>query len=542
MTKSKHPLHLRALAAVASLSIMAASPAGLRAQSAPTDTPIKHVVVIFQENVSFDHYFATYPSAANTNGEEKFHAKSNTPTVNNLLSAGLLTQNPNSVNPFLLSPADAVTCDQNHSYGPEQKAYDAGLMDKFPESVGSGGPGCNDVGMGTGIVMGYYDGNTVTGYWNYAQHFAMSDNSFSTDFGPSAVGAINLISGNTFGATLVPLTASGKTASAVGSIGGGLSTGSLIGDARPFYDDCTQTTPGLTNSAQVTMTGKNIGDLLNARGITWGWFQGGFTPTATTAKGLAVCGQHHAGLAGDDALTQSSDGDYIPHHSPFQYYKQTSNPHHLPPSSVAAIGTTDQANHNYDLTSFWAAVKNGNMPAVSFLKAPAWADGHPGYSDPIDEQTFVVSTINQLEATPFWKDTVVVILYDDSDGWYDHQLSPIVTQSDVSDDELIAPGSCGTPTAVQGGGTIENGRCGYGPRQPLLVISTFAKRNFVDHAITDQSSVIRFVEDNWGLGRIGGGSHDAIAGSLLNMFDFNQDNDYKVFLNPNTGEVSKISN
>jgi phospholipase C len=541
MKNLKHPLHLRALAAMASLSIVMASPAGLQAQSAPTDTPIKHVVVIFDENISFDHYFATYPVAANVKGEPKFQAKAHTPSVNNLAAAGLLTQNPNSVNPFLLSPADAVTCDQDHGYADEQKAFDAGLMDKFPEAVGSGGPGCNDVGMGTGIVMGYFDGNTVTGLWNYAQYFAMSDNSFGTDFGPSTVGALNLISGNTNGATLVPLTASGKTASAVGAIGGGGTTGADIGDPRPGFDDCSSTTPGLANSTQITMTGKNIGDLLNARGITWGWFQGGFAPTGVDAKGRAICGAHHAGLAGDDALTQSSDGDYIPHHSPFQYYSQTSNPHHLPPSSVAAIGTTDQANHNYDLTSFWASVKNGTMPAVSFLKAPAWADGHPGYSDPIDEQNFVVNTINQLQnATDIWKETAVIILYDDSDGWYDHQMSPIVGQSDVSDDNLKGVGNCGTPTAAQGGGTIENGRCGYGPRQPLLVISPYSKRNFVDHSITDQASVIRFIEDNWGLGRIGGGSRDAIAGTLLNLFDFTQDPKYKLFLSPNTGELVKL--
>ncbi len=537
----KHPLHLRALAAMASLSIVLASPAGLQAQSEPTDTPIKHVVVIFQENISFDHYFATYPSAATINGQVKFKAKPNTPTVNNLQSAGLLTQNPNSVNPFLLTPADAVTCDQDHGYADEQKAFDAGLMDKFPEAVGSGGPGCNDVGMGTGIVMGYFDGNTVTALWNYAQYFAMNDNSYSTVFGPSSPGAINLISGNTNGATLVPLTASGKTANPAGSIGGAQATGAVIGDPRPGFDDCSSTTPGLANSTQITMTGKNIGDLLNARGITWGWFQGGFNPTGMDSKGRAICGAHHTGLAGDDALTQSSNGDYIPHHSPFQYYQQTANPHHMPPSNVAAIGTTDQANHNYDLTAFWASVGNGTMPAVSFLKAPAWADGHPGYSDPIDEQGFIVNTINQLQNyTDVWKQTAVIILYDDSDGWYDHQMSPIITQSDVSDDNLAGIGNCGTPTAVQGGGTIENGRCGYGPRQPLLVISPYAKRNFVDHTITDQASLIRFIEDNWGLGRIGGGSHDATSGSLLNMFDFTQNPKYKLFLSPSKGDIVKV--
>jgi phospholipase C len=539
MMKRKHPKHVCALAAIASLSLL--TPAGTWAQPGPeTNTPIKHVVVIFQENISFDHYFATYPHAANSNGETKFRARAGTPTVNNLESAGLLTNNPNSVNPFLLSPADAATCDQDHDYGDEQKAFDAGLMDKFPESVGSGGPGCNDVGMGTGIVMGYFDGNTVTGLWSYAQHFSMSDNSFGTDFGPSTVGAINLISGNTNGATLVPLKPNGSAASGAGNIGGAGTTGAVIGDPRPGFDDCSNTTAGLANSAQITMTGKNIGDLLNAQGLTWGWFQGGFKPTSEDSMGRAVCGAHHVGLAGDDATTQSSDGDYIPHHSPFQYYKQTSNPHHLPPTSPLSVGTTDQANHNYDLSDFWAAVKAGNLPAVSFLKAGAWQDGHPGYSDPIDEQDFVVSTINNLENTPFWKSTAVIILYDDSDGWYDHQIGPIIGQSNVTDDNLTAPGSCGVPKAIDANGDIQNGRCGYGPRQPLIVISPYAKVNFVDHSTTDQSSVIRFIEDNWGLPRIGNGSRDAVAGSLLNMFDFTMDGTHKVFLDPNSGVVTKI--
>ena len=101
----------------ASAAVLLLTPAGIRAQAAPpvqTDSPIKHVVVIFQENVSFDHYFATYPYALNPNGETSFQVRANTPSVNNLASAGLLTNNPNSVNPFRQSPADAVTCDQNH--------------------------------------------------------------------------------------------------------------------------------------------------------------------------------------------------------------------------------------------------------------------------------------------------------------------------------------------------------------------------------------------------------------------------------------------
>ena len=154
------------------------------------DKPIRHVVVIFQENVSFDHYFATYPHAANTDGPP-FTAKAGTPLVNGLFPGGLLDHNRtrNSVQPkFRLSSAQAATCDQGTATTDEQQAFNAGAMNKFPETVGVGGPGCLDYGKGKGLVMGYYDGNTVTALWNYAQNFAMSDNSYSTTFGPSTPG------------------------------------------------------------------------------------------------------------------------------------------------------------------------------------------------------------------------------------------------------------------------------------------------------------------------------------------------------------------
>src|SRR5229473_2150364 len=133
----------------------------------PTTTPIKHVVVIFQENVSFDHYFGTYPHAANLPGEIPFHAKDDTPRVNGLESAGLLTHNPNKANPFRIPPSVPVTCDEDHNYNDEQAAVDGGLMDKFVEKLS-----CNDKVLGPASTMGYYDGNTVTAMWNYAQYFA----------------------------------------------------------------------------------------------------------------------------------------------------------------------------------------------------------------------------------------------------------------------------------------------------------------------------------------------------------------------------------
>ena len=472
-----------------------------------TTTPIKHVVVIFQENVSFDHYFATYPIAANPAGEPRFFAAKGTPGVNGL-NGPLLTANPNSTQPFRLGLLQAATCDQDHDYKDEQSAFDAGLMDKFPESVGVGAPGCPDYGAGKGLVMAYYDGNTVTALWNYAQHFAMSDNSYGTTFGPSTVGALNLISGQTNGAT--PADAAGDTI-----------MGTVIGDPQPTGDAC-------TTRDNASMSGQNIGDLLNAKGLTWGFFQGGFDLTITNPDGSTGCNRSHT-----SDVTNTKKTDYIPHHEPFQYYASTANPTHTRPGSTVMIGHTDAANHQYDIADFFAAVKLGNLPSVSFLKAAGYQDGHAGYSSPLDEQAFFVKVLNTLQLTPTWNSTAVIIAYDDSDGWYDHVMGPIVSQSDTEEDALSGAGHCGT--APEG---ATQGRCGYGPRLPLLVISPFARVNYVDHTVTDQSSILRFIEDNWRLGRLGNGSFDEKAGSLLAMFDFSADPEHRapqLFLNPSTG-------
>ena len=353
-------------AAVATLGL--ATIGGVRLAEAQTAaTPIRHLIVVFQENVSFDHYFGAYPNALNLTGEPPFVAAAGTPTVNGLTEA-LLAHNPNKANPIRLSPRQAVTCDMDHDYTPEQEAFDGGLMDKFVEytSAYRGQPSCNSDG-----VMAYFDGNTVTALWNYAQNFAMSDNSYDTTFGPSTPGALNLIAGNTHGASPDDLKVHDEVISVQGTV---------IGDADPQFDDCSSSKGGL-----LAMSGRNIGDLLNAKDITWGWFQGGFRPTEHK-DGKAACGAKSANIAGNEVL------DYSPHHEPFQYFAHTANPHHLPPSSIDMIGRADQANHQYDLADFYEALDGGRLPAISFVKAKRYQDGHAGYSDPIDEQAFLVGS------------------------------------------------------------------------------------------------------------------------------------------------------
>ena len=508
MIKS-HWSTVRFVCAVVVLSLASLGGSHLAAAQT-TATPIKHLVVVFQENVSFDHYFGTYPRALNLPGEPPFVAAPSTPSVNGLTEA-LLLHNPNKANPSRLSPQQAVTCDMDHDYTPEQEAFDGGLMDKFVEftSAYTGQKGCDSNG-----VMAYFDGNTVTALWTYAQNFAMSDNSFDTTFGPSTPGALNLISGNTHGATPADLNARDENISVQGTV---------IGDADPQFDDCSNSKGGL-----LAMSGRNVGDLLNTKDVAWGWFQGGFRPTETK-DGKAACGAKSTNLAGQEVP------DYSPHHEPFQYYPQTANPHHLPPSSVDMIGRMDQANHQYDLADFFEALGKDQLPAVSFVKAKRYQDGHAGYSDPIDEQAFLVALVNAVESSPAWQDSAIIVAYDDSDGWYDHVMPPILKGSAVADvDALNGPGKCGNAAS-----TDYPARCGYGARLPLLVISPYARVNFVDHALTDLTSILRFVEDNWSLGRLGDQSFDELAGPLDAMFDFEHPTAHAITLDAKTGEVTR---
>ncbi len=272
-----------------------------------------------------------------------------------------------------------------------------------------------------------------------------------------------------------------------------------------------------------------------------------------------MCGaKHNVGVAlganpgrvdqGAPVGPYGTKADYIPHHQPFQFYASTANPHHLAPASESAIGTDtatpgafNTANHQYDMADFDHLVADitaekispDHLPALSYLKAAGYEGGHAAYSDPLDEQAFVAREINALMATPDWSSTAVIISYDDSDGWYDHVYSGVTNPSQQAADFLTGVGQCGTGTTYLGG---QQGRCGYGPRLPLLVISPFARTNFVDHTLTDQSSVLRFIEDNWNLGKIAG-SFDAKAGSLNPMFDFTRAPAPAFRIDPVTGKV-----
>lgn len=627
-----------ALAALSALvaSVALAAPDGHGHKPGPGDTrtPIRHVIEIFQENVSFDHYFGTYPQAANADGQS-FHALPHTPAVDGLPpatspslppslrhSANLLAANPNAALPQRLdssatglpgSAGGQLTCDQDHNYSDEQKAFDGGLMDKFIESLGTGS---GKTPFGTPCepktVMDYYDGNTVTGLWNYAQHYAMSDNSWGTTYGPSAPGAINLIAGDTGEVDTAheansPSVAT-PTAPNADLTPDGQGGFSLTGDAQPYWDDCS------TRDA-VALKGRNVGDELNAAGISWGWFQGGFRPTTGYQAALEATGHTgqptgtfqpdefkaaefqkaipHAGNQGlcnavspvGEALGGNGQygykDDYIAHHEPFQYYASTANPHHLtlPVNShgrdtLAGLETIghdtqsyaggapqfDTPNHNYDtsdLEQLLGAIGDHELPAsalpaVSFVKAPGYQDGHAAYSDPADEQRFIAHIVDQVMASPDWRSTAIVINYDDSDGWYDHAYpgvqNPSLSPADnLTGTTLSGPtsGQCGPKPQTSAPLAGEQGRCGFGPRLPMLVVSPFARSNYVDHNLSNQASTIDFVEYNWGVPSIPGSFDQAeestdraehVPFDLAGMFDFGGRGNPALPLNPGTGQ------
>jgi phospholipase C len=515
----------------------AAPVAAVSAQDAlTTATPIKHLVVIFGENRSFDHYFGTYPNAQNPVGEPTFTAAANTPAatqINNLNQLSLLTSNPNflntanntffagsGINPFRLDRSEANTNGQSHDYHNEQLAYDNGAADLFPKFTGNNGPSTGSEFGTPGLVMGYFDGNTVTGLWNYAQNFAMSDNMYTDTYGPSTPGALEVVSGQTNGG--VPANGAAQGDNVIADGAGGFT---VNGDSDPTGDKCSSTLA--TDNVVLGPNNKNIGDLLNSKNITWGGFMGGFNLTTMNPNGTTGCARSTF-----SPVLGASKTDYTPHHNWFQYFPTTQNLAHTRPTSTALIGFTDPldatatpVHHQYDVNDFFAAVSSGNFPSVSYLKAPAVGDAHPGNSDPIDEQAFDTNIVNFLEQQPDWKNTAIIITYDDSDGWYDHAYtSPTTSSFDPTEDQLNGSGTCNATGATQGvgvTGALVNGRCGPGTRIPLIVISPYAKVNYIDHTQITQASVVKFIEDNWlGGTRLGNGSHDATTGSIMSLFNF----------------------
>ncbi|HSS93633.1 MAG TPA: alkaline phosphatase family protein [Candidatus Dormibacteraeota bacterium] len=469
-----------AFSLVAAMLFAATTSAGAES-SDKTRSAIKHTIILYQENISFDHYFGTYGHGANG------------------IPAGSTLTHTNGVQvwgpyaPTKLNSTQTRTCDVDHGYVDMIKMVNHGAMDQFLQfgnnkTVGSPSTTCPTFESAsptppgtnlTALANAYYTGTAgdpnspLQNYWSLASQYTLADNFFQGVYGPSTPGAQWLVA----------------------------ATNNTPGDPNPIGDVC--------NDYPASISPQNIPNLgaeATAEGTSWAWFQGGFgicTPTAVNG--------------------------YSAHHNPFQYFTSTADLNHA--YAYDPNLSYPQANrHQRDLSVLYAALAETpvpgqtvvpKLPSISWVKAPQIDDGHPGYSGPALEDAFVGDLVAKLKASDYWKDTALFIAFDETGGWWDHVSPPdlgghfatwINGSPNLSGCQY--PGIPGAPC----------GEAGLGPRMPALVISRFARKGFVDHNLLNTASLAKWVEWNHRLPALGvWGNRDVTAGSLVNAFRFGEE-------------------
>jgi acid phosphatase len=485
MTRLPLPL---AAAALAGCLTTAAAPAF--AQRAPTGiNEIDTVVVIYAENRSFDNLYGQFPGANGlSNAKNPTQSdrdgsvlKELPPVWGGLTTKGYqpeVTQEQTAHLPNKLFAVDdpkglntglnVATHDLWHRFYQNQMQIDSGRNDRFVAWADSGG-----------LPMGHYDGSKLP-MWSIAHKYVLADNFFMGAFGGSflnhqylicacapvypdadkspAKGSISVVAKD--GVTLVQAPDGPK--SALQGVPKFVNDGNLTPD---FYAVNTMQ-PAYQPSANKPAEGGNplfadpskpntlppqhattIGDLLSARGVPWAWYSGAWQAALEGANGRPV-------------------PNFQFHHQPFNYYANY------------APGTPARAEHLRDGgmngALFIKAIDDGTLPPVTFYKPQGDLNEHAGYADILSGDKHLADLVAHLEKSPQWAHMLVLITYDENGGWWDH----------------VAP-----PKAD---------RWGPGTRIPAMIISPYAKRGFVDHALYDTDSVIRFITERFGLPELAG--------------------------------------
>jgi phospholipase C len=488
--------------AVGSFTVMAAAPVFTMVQASAesesegggTRSPIKHTIILYQENISFDHYFGTYG-----------HGSNGIPAGSTLsYTNGTQTWGPYAPTQ-LPGTTQSRTCDVDHSYTDMIRMVNHGAMDKFLSAFSPPAQGNDKIvgpaatcptfetltppGAGaTALANAYYTGTAgdpnapLQNYWKLASQYTLADNFFQGVYGPSTPGAQWLVA----------------------------ATNNTPGDPNPIGDTCNDYTASIS-----PQNIPNLGAEATAAGTSWAWFQGGFgTCVPAPTPNLVVL------------------NGYSAHHDPFQYFTSTADLNHA--YAFDPNLSYPQANrHQRDLSVFNAALAGTavagsgssvvpTLPAISWVKAPQIDDGHPGYSGPALEDAFVGDLVSRLKASNYWKDTALVIAFDETGGWWDHVAPPdlgnkfgghfatwVNGQPNLTGCQY--PGVPGAPC----------GEAGLGPRMPVLVISRFAKRGYIDHQQLNTASLTKWVEWNHRLPALGvWGNRDTAAGNLTRAFNF----------------------
>jgi phospholipase C len=419
--------------------------------------PINHVIVIYQENWSFDGLYGSFPGAnglANAGKAAQQVDKGGTPytTLPQPVDSGKKAPDARFPADLPNGPFDAtkyVSADQKtgdlvHRYYQEQYQIDSGRMDKFVAYSDA-----------SGLAMSYYDATNMP-EGKLAQQYTMADNFFHSAFGGSFLNHMWLICA----CTPVWPAAPDDTRAQVDEHGGLVKDGAVTPDGYVVNTSFTVNSPHPATVAAdhlvPNQTLPTIGDRLSEKGISWAWYSGGW----------------------NDALAGKPDPLFQFHHQPFAFFANYAN------------GTAAKAQHLKDIEDFRASLKNGTLPAVSFVKPLGPDNEHPGYADLLRGQQYVASLVSEVQNSPFWKDTAIIITYDEHGGRWDHVAPP------------------------------PPDRWGPGSRVPAIIISPYAKKGFVDHTQYETVSILKFIENRWSLAPLS--DRDARANDLVNAFDFSQ--------------------
>jgi LPXTG-motif cell wall-anchored protein len=444
--------------ALALLWMLVLSTAGAPAL-AQSPNPINHIVVIYLENHSFDNLYGTFPGA---NGLLNAGA-----TATQVDSAGVAYATlPQPINtsvkpakpderfpanlpnkPFNIDqyvPLDQNTGDLVHRFYQEQMQIDGGKMDKFAT-----------VSDAAGLVMGYYESSRLSLY-KYAKEYTLADNFFHGAFGGSYLNHIWLVCAC---APTFPNAPADMIAQVDGQ-GQMIKDGAVTPDGYSINTSFTVYAPHPSNVAPDHLvppqTKATIGDRLNEKGITWAWYSGGWS----------------------DALKLKPDKLFQFHHQPFAYFQNYGD------------GTSGRAQHLKDESDLMRDIADNRLPAVAFYKPLGAENEHPGYANTATGEMHVAGIIDQIQKSPAWKDTAIIVTYDENGGFWDHVAPPKMDQ------------------------------WGPGSRVPALIISPYAKKGFVDHTVMDTTSILAFIENRYGLAPLG--TREAQTGNMLSAFDFSQ--------------------
>ncbi|OIQ71250.1 phospholipase C 2 precursor [mine drainage metagenome] len=418
------------------------------ADPAPELAKINHIIVIYLENHSFDNLYGLFPGAnglaQSKDSPLQVDMEGNPyavlPAAKDARFSVDLHNRPFQIEKYV--SASEKTGDLIHRFYQNQEQIDGGRNDRFAA-----------ISDAASLVMGYYDGSRLP-LWQYAKKYSLADNFYQGAFGGSFLNHFWLVCACTPQFPDAPedlqarLDAHGKLIRDGEVTPDGYAVNTLQPATHPYKF-------GTVSANRLPLQlAPTIGDKLSEKGIGWVWYAGGWNDAASGHPGKTF--QYH--------------------HQPFSYFRNF------------AAGSPGRLQHLKDEVDFIGAIDNGKLPSVAFYKPPGELNEHPGYADILSGDQHASDIIRHIENSSIWKDSVIIVTYDENGGFWDHTAPPV------------------------------KDRWGPGLRVPTIIISPFAKRGFVDHTEYDTTSILKFIETRFGLEPLG--SRDAGASNLSNSLEF----------------------